>query len=147
VRCLPARYVAVADEDRQPVGGGVHRRRQARGPSADDRQVVLGARGRVVHRPALDDPLNGRALEQALLVDEHRQLRRRTVLGQDLLRLRRPVLEPQVGLGDARQEVTQAVALGVEPLPDHRHLGADGAHVLILSNRSTTARRRCRRRS
>ena len=140
VRRLSARDVAVEDDGRQAVGGGVHGRRQTRGAGADDRQVVVVARRSGRDRPCGGKTRGGGAGVNGVTVDHHGQLGL-TGAGprQQLVGLGRAGLVELVRLRDPREEVAQPVVRGLQPAPDDAHGRADRAHSPGRTNISSSS--------
>ena len=129
VASLAARQVLLGDRRGEPVGGAVHRRREAGRPAAHDHQVVVRLRGPRVDVPRLGQALNVDAGVDRVAVDHHRQLSAaRAGLRQHRLGLRRARLVELVRLRRARQEVTQAVVLRLQPVTHHVYRRAGRAH-------------------
>ena len=140
VRGLAARHVLLDHEGGEPVRGGVDGGREPGGPAAHDREVVGRAPRRRADVPQLRDALHRRRGDHQPVVDQHRQLRPlRAARREQRLRLRGPGVEPRVGLGAAREEVAQAMVLGVQAPPDDGDVGAGRAHAGFRRNISSSS--------
>jgi hypothetical protein len=141
VRGLAARHVFLGDRRGQAVRGAVHRRGEPGRTGADDQEVVVR-----MLRTRVDLPRVGQALDRGVgvdrvPVDHHGQLRvQRAGIGEHRLRVGQAGLVELVRLSDAREEVTQAVILRIQPASHHVQAGARWAHTRSLRGHTCGAR-------
>ena len=116
---LPARNVAVEDNRRQPVGGGVDRGGQPRRAAADHDEIVFVALRRIAVPKRVRNPLESDVCVRLVLVDDDEQVvLLEAACAQELIGLARPSFVPLIRLGHTREEVAHAIVLGVHPPAD-----------------------------
>src|SRR5207244_7882989 len=134
VRGLSPGRIAVEHDRREAVGGRVDGGSEARGPGADDDEVVMRPLRRVQATPGRYDRLDGRLRQSSVAVDEDRQGRIAEAEAREQeVGLGRARLVPLVRLRGAREEIAKTVVLGVHPPTHHLQRWAYRAHVVDSS--------------
>ncbi len=129
VRSLAPGDVAIEDDGREAIRRRVHGRREPSRTCPDHGDVVAVAARRRDPAPGPRDRLDGGRCMRLVTLDDHGQRGfGEAAPGQHAVRLPRTGLQPLIRLGNPRQEIPQAVVLGVHAPADYLNRRACRAH-------------------